>query len=200
MNADCQRYAISDWNSAPARGALGPGLQAARLAAEGVDFFQLREKELSGGALITLAREVRDALAGTSTRLLINGRCDVALAVGAHGVHLTSGLDDLTPDQIHRLFAAAGKIPLVTLSCHSLPDVERAARQPLTAILFGPVHGKTVKGRQVAGGVGLERLRDACRLAAPLPVFALGGITAGNTADCLRAGAAGVAGIRLFER
>lgn len=195
------RYAISDRNSARQEGFASLMIQAAQLAAESIDIFQLREKDLSAGQLAVLARNVLQAFAGTPTRLLINGRADVAVAVGAHGVHLSSAPDEMTAMQVRSLYAAANKpIPLVTVSCHTLEDVALVGNQPLTAILFGPVFGKRLQGELVVAGSGLAMLKSACLLAAPLPVLALGGLTEENAASCLAAGAAGIAGIRLFQR
>ena len=196
-----QRYAISDRNLADRHGFALPVEQARQLALEGIEFYQLREKDLSAAALAELARRVLNALAGTATRLLINGRADVAAAVGAHGVQLTSSRDELTAQEVHQVYAAAGRpAPLVIVSCHSMEDVRRVHRDPLTAILFGPIFDKTVAGERVSDGSGLAQLEDVCRLAGAVPVFSLGGVTEENTAACLEAGARGIAGIRLFQR
>jgi thiamine-phosphate pyrophosphorylase len=65
-------------------------------------------------------------------------------------------------------------------------------------MLWAPVFGKTIESQIVVQGSGLEALAKACREAGELPVFALGGVTLQNVQECLRAGAAGIAGIRLF--
>jgi len=81
-----------------------------------------------------------------------------------------------------------------------LGELEEQAREDgVDAILFAPVFGKSVGGEVVASGQGLDRLRAACQIAGPMPVFALGGVTLDNAEACLDAGAAGVAGIRLFH-
>jgi thiamine-phosphate pyrophosphorylase len=181
--------------------------QAKRLAADGVDYLQLREKDLPAQDLIGLAREILSAIriSGAGTKLLINARADVAIAAGADGVHLPAGEDQLTPTQVRRLYAAAGRSePTVTVSCHTLPEVERA-RNPTEddnrahLILFGPVFEKVVDGRLALPGVGLDALRAACDLAGEIPVLALGGITAANRATTIAVGAAGIAAIRLFR-
>jgi thiamine-phosphate pyrophosphorylase len=131
-------------------------------------------------------------------RLLISSRVDVAIATGADGVHLTSSPDALTPVQVRSLYAAAGlPEPLVSISCHTLDDVARAAAA--THILFGPVFEKVVADKLVTAGTGLDLLRSASAAAAPIPVLALGGITPANAQDCLADGAAGIAAIRLFS-
>ncbi len=173
--------------------------------AEGIEFIQLREKDLAPAALATLARSILQQLPA-GTRLLINSRTDVAIAVRAHGVHLTASPDESTPAQVRQLFAAAGlPTPLISASCHSLAEVQRARDAQVAAILFSPVFGKSISGQIGAGQIvsaaqGLEPLAAACTLAAPVPVYALGGVTSENAAACLAAGAAGIAGIRLFHR
>jgi thiamine-phosphate pyrophosphorylase len=173
-----------------------------RWSNDGVDFVQLRAKSLDAGVLAKLARVILADIAevpGAKTRLLINGRADVAVAVGAAGVHLTAHPDELTPAQVRRVFALAGRpAPVISVSCHMLDEVQRARQAGVDLVLFGPVFEKRVHGEQVAAGVGLEALRAACTLAGEIPVLALGGVTAELIVDCLRAGAKGAAGIRLF--
>ena len=176
---------------------------AQQLASQGVDYLQLREKDLPAGTIASLAKDLLGALHGSSTRLLINSRADVAVAAGAHGVHLTSSPDELTPQQVHALYSGASlPAPVVTVSCHTIADVVRHRLNPITAILFGPVFEKVLTKGADPGrleGTGLERLREACTAAAPIPVFALGGVTTDHVSACLEAGAAGIAGIRLFN-
>jgi len=174
---------------------------AARWAELGVDFVQLREKSLDVGELAELARAMIEVFRkhGGTTKLLVNGRVDVAIAAGADGVHLTSGASELTAAQVRALFARAGRgEAVVGVSCHSLADVERAHRSGVDLILFGPVFEKRVGGEVVSEGVGLEALRGTCGVAGSTPVLALGGVDEENVEDCARAGAAGIAGIRLF--
>ncbi|HTD96823.1 MAG TPA: thiamine phosphate synthase, partial [Edaphobacter sp.] len=90
--------------------------------------------------------------------------------------------------------------PLITISCHTLAEVERARQNHVDAILFAPIFDKTVAGRPLSPGLGLDALRSACAAAGPPPVYALGGVTLQNAPACLEAGAAGIAGIRLFHR
>jgi thiamine-phosphate pyrophosphorylase len=176
---------------------------AHRWAAEGVDFVQLRDKKLEAGDLAKLARAILADLAqisGVKPHLLINGRADVAVAVGAAGVHLTAHPDELTPEQVRRVFALAGRpAPAICVSCHTLDEVQRAREFCVDLILFGPVFEKRIHGEQVSEGVRLEALHNACVAAGQVPVLALGGVTQQLTEVCIRAGAAGVAGIRLFS-
>ncbi len=180
-----------------------------------VDYIQLRERDLGAGELEILARdalavirnstplgtESRELRTGPAarTRLVINSRTDVALASGADGVHLHA--DDVTPGDVRRVLeVSAQQIRttddfLVAASCHTGADVFRAEAEKADFAVFAPVFGKSgAPGTQPAG---LAALREACR--AKIPVLALGGITVGNAASCLEAGAAGVAGIRLFQ-
>jgi Thiamine monophosphate synthase len=201
-----RRYAITD------RSLLLPGAgtgeyrlpelvrQASLWVAEGVDYIQLREKDLPAAALVSLAEQMVKVLDGTPTRLLINSRLDIAVASRAHGVHLTSGAGRLTPAQVREVYAGADlPLPDISVSCHTLAEVEMA-RKEADLILFAPVFHKTVAGEVVTAGVGLEGLRAACLAAGSTPVYALGGVTLENASECLRMGAAGIAGIHLFHR
>jgi len=173
--------------------------QTALWAADGIDYIHLREKDLPPASLAVLTRRILEALGNTGTRLLINSRADVAVATAAHGVHLTAAPGQLTPAQVRELYAAARlPPPVVSVSCHTLAEVEQA-RQSADLILFAPVFGKSVAGTLVTPGQGFEALHAASLAAAPTPIFALGGVTPENAPDCLQAGAAGVAGIRLFH-
>jgi len=174
---------------------------AQRWAHQKIDFVQLREKTLETGELLGLAEAMLAIFRehGGRTKLLINGRADVAVAANADGVHLASHSDGLTPAQVRQLCAQATmREPIVSTSCHSLAEVERACSLGADLILFGPVFEKRVDDRIVTAGVGLEILRHACTIAGETPVLALGGVTEGNAAACVEAGATGVAGIRLF--
>lgn len=175
--------------------------QVRRWAAEGIDLIQLREKHLEAGALLALSEAVLRILAerNASTKLLINSRADVAIAARAHGVHLTSDHDELTPQQVRELFTRASlPRPVVSISCHSPADIARARHNAANLILFGPVFEKRADGELVHAGVGLEALALACSIAEQLPVLALGGVSRENSAACVTAGAAGIAGIRTF--
>ena len=199
------RYAITDRAQFPGDEQTRQAELAAHWSKAGIDFVQLREKDLDPGALATLARRIQAALwsAGPGIRLLINSRADIALATHADGVHLTSAPGSLTPVQIRQLYAAASQpAPIISLSCHTLVEVAQAAtaepsRCP-TLILFGPVFEKRLGDSLISEGTGLDLLRQACTLAAPTPVLALGGITEENTPACLAVGAAGIAAVRLF--
>jgi thiamine-phosphate pyrophosphorylase len=177
--------------------------EASRWIAEGIDFIQLREKDLPAASLAALAREILQAiaLAAGPTKLLLNSRPDIAIATGAHGVHLTAAPGELTPIQVRSLYASASNSgPIISVSCHTLEDIHRAQGNRADAILFAPVFEKRIAGRPITSGQRIDRLRAACLAAAPIPVYALGGVTLEDASACLNAGAAGIAGIRLFHR
>ena len=199
------RYAITDrsyftGDEAARKSALVE--QGEHVGVEGVDFLQLREKDLDAATLAALARKLlaKFRARALAPKLLINSRADIAAATGADGVHLTSAAGSLTPADVRRVYAEAGlPVPVVSISCHALSEIARARDLGASLILFGPVFEKVITGDNlVAQGIGLNLLHLACAAAKPVPVLALGGITAENTADCLAAGASGIAGIRLF--
>jgi thiamine-phosphate pyrophosphorylase len=174
---------------------------AHRWAAEGMDYVQLREKQLEAGELVRRAAAIMAIFRehGGRTKLLVNSRADVAVAAGADGVHLTSRPGELTAEQVRRVFAASGSSePVVSVSCHTVSEVRQAVAERVDLILFGPVFEKRVAGEIVVPGVGLEALREACEIAGETPVLALGSVTKENAAVCIEAAAAGIAGIRLF--
>jgi thiamine-phosphate pyrophosphorylase len=173
--------------------------QAARWAIEGIDFIQLREKDLPAAVLANLSRKLIKILPPT-TKLLINSRADIALATAAPGVHLTARTGELTPYQIRHLYGSAHlPSPLITVSCHTLAEVDRARDQQADAILFGPIFEKPLPHQPPVTGHGLALLHAACLTAESTPIYALGGITSENASSCIEAGAAGIAGIRLFH-
>jgi thiamine-phosphate pyrophosphorylase len=177
--------------------------EASRWIAEGIDFIQLREKDLPAANVAALAREILQTIAAKAspTKILINSRPDVALATGAHGVHLTAHVDELTIAQVRSLYDSLNRTaPIITISCHALEEVHRARVNQADAILFAPVFEKIIAGQTITPGQGIDRLRAACLAASPIPVYALGGVTLEKAAACLDAGAAGIAGIRLFHQ
>jgi len=163
----------------------------------GVDYIQLREKDLPSRDLELLAREAMERIrtAGSKTALLINSRSDLALAVGANGVHLSS--KDISPNEVREIWRTAkgAAEPVVAVSCHAAAEVMAAEKASADFVVFGPVFGKNDIPETRA--TGLDLLRSVCR--SKIPVFALGGVTAENAALCVDAGAKGVAGVRLFQ-
>jgi thiamine-phosphate pyrophosphorylase len=169
-----------------------------------VDYIQIREKDLAAGELLALSRKIVAAVreTGSGTRVLVNGPAEIALEAGADGVHLTSSAPAEAAGEARSVYRRAGREPIVSRACHSVEEIRAAGDMSL--IVFAPVFEKvdTPAGEAAAGqrlvGQGLDALGEACRTAGPVPVVALGGVTAANAAECVRAGAAGVAGIRLF--
>ena len=171
--------------------------QCTMLARDGVAFLLLREKQLPAAALVALTRRIVEAahtVPGAPTRVLVASRADIALAAGAHGVHLSSDPGELTPAQIRSILPKA----IVSVSCHTLDQMRRARDQQASLALFAPVFGKEIDGVEVTPAAGLDALQAACQAAHPMPVFAVGGVTPANAPQCVAAGAAGVAGIRMF--
>ena len=171
----------------------------------GVDYIQLREKDLASRELERLAFDALDRIrssrkgiaSGTQgTTLLTNSRTDVAVAVGANGVHLPA--NDVSPVDVRRVWNSS-RDPLarfaISVSCHTLADVGQAESEGADLALFAPVFGK--KDAPTMPHVGLDGLRAACR--SRIPVLALGGVTLENATACFDAGAAGIAAIRLFQ-
>jgi thiamine-phosphate pyrophosphorylase len=137
--------------------------------AGGVDCVQLRDKDLPGGALYNLARDLRTVTARVGVPLLVNDRIDVALAVRAHGVQLGAG--SIPVGEARRLLPPGA---LIGYSAHSAAEAEGAALAGADFILFAPVFPTASKTAAAAGPEALWRL---CAVS-PIPVYALGGITA----------------------
>jgi len=213
MPARCLLYYITDRTAFAAdepsrrRRLLEKIAEAARA---GVNYIQLREKDLPSRELESLAREAVSTIRAArklapgpwplTPALLINSRTDVALAVEADGVHLRS--DDVSPQEVREVWqgsCGAGTLarqlspqsPAIAVSCHSPAEVAQAAAGAATFAVFAPVFEK--KGSNPAG---LPALKQACQT--NIPVLALGGITIENAQSCLEAGA-GIAAIRLFQ-
>jgi len=161
--------------------------------AAGITLIQLREKNLNARVLFELALQSAQITRGSATRLLINDRADVARGAGADGVHLTTR--SLEPRTVRRTF---GEEFLIGASTHSLAEARAAREGGADFVVFGPVF-ETVSKRMYGEPVGLEKLSEAARELGPFPIIALGGVTLENALDCLRAGARGVAAIRLFN-
>jgi thiamine-phosphate pyrophosphorylase len=160
------------------------------LGAAGIGAVQIREKDLEDGALYDLARRARETLP-PATRVLVNGRLDVALAAGADGVHLPA--DGLPAAPLRARFGPEVPDVLLGRSTHSLAEVERARDEGVDYVVFGPVYSTPGKGEPL----GLGALARAATLG--VPVYALGGVTLERFAELAAAGAMGVAAIRLFQ-
>ena len=158
----------------------------------GIDLIQVREKDLPTRELLAVTRKFVDAAKGTATRIVVNGRLDVALAAGAAGVHL--GNQSLPGSAVRRIVSSSF---LVGASCHSLEEAKHAEASGADYIAFGPVF-ETASKLQYGPSLGLAKLREAAEKVS-IPVLALGGINVERVKSCLDAGAAGVAGISIFQ-
>ena len=172
-------------------------------AASGVDWIQIREKDLSGRDYAWLTREAlhraakHEASNGAPAHILVNDRLDVALSERAGGVHL--GESSLPLPEARRFLESRGEREdfVIGVSCHSLEAAKSAAIAGAHYLFFGPVY--TTPSKAAFGAPqGLERLAEVCRTVS-IPVLAIGGITLANASDCLAAGAYGIAAIRLFQ-
>lgn len=143
--------------------------------------------------LYQLAETVAAITRGSATKLLINDRSDIASAAGADGVHLTT--NSLPADVIRRAF---GPDFLIGVSTHSPIEAVVAKKSGADFVVFGPIFA-TASKPEFGEPLGVEQLREVASVVAPFPVLALGGVDVENTAACLRAGARGVAAIRMLN-
>ena len=184
------RCYITDRRQLPSREALIEAI--ARNLAAGVDWIQIREKDLSARDLFDLVQRAQALPNPAATKILVNTRVDVALAAGTAGAHLPAG----SPAP-RRWRAIAPPGFLIGVSCHTLDEARAAEQDGADYILFGPVFAPRSKSPDLPP-LGLDRLAEAAQ-AVGIPVLALGGITSENASQCTSAGAAGVAAISLFQ-
>ena len=182
----------------------------------GVDFIQLREKDLSAYRLASLAEEILAGVDRRQSKLLINLPASLAwikaLAPFADGVHIPGHPKPGAAALVRQIYDGLGRDAVVSMACHSVEHAQVARTEGADLALFAPVFEKpfprvdvpgeaaafVATGPLAAPGQGLAALHSACEAAGTVPVFALGGVTASNASECIAAGAAGVAGIRLF--
>ncbi|HUP39991.1 MAG TPA: thiamine phosphate synthase [Vicinamibacterales bacterium] len=159
----------------------------------GIDLIQIRERDLDTRALTALVARCVSAVLGTRTRVVVNDRIDVALATGAHGVHLRA--DSVAAPSARTVVGATAVIGRSIHHLHEATDIAGAGG--VDYLIFGTLHETKSKaaGHPVAT---LDELRATCRAAAGIPVLAIGGMTLERAADAARAGASGIAGIGLF--
>jgi thiamine-phosphate pyrophosphorylase len=179
----------------------------AAIAGAGIDWIQLREKDLSGKQSASLVHHASNRVSKqgsrskSATRIIVNDRLDVALAEQAGGVHL--GENSLPVDEAKRLLRSspAAQTPardfILGVSCHSPEAAKSAASFGADYIFFGPIFATPSKAAYGAPQ-GLDRLSQVCS-SVNIPVLAIGGITLANVSSCLSAGASGIAAIRLFQ-
>ena len=159
----------------------------------GIDQVQVRERDLDARHLVELVRRCVAAVEGTRTKVVVNDRVDVSVAAGAAGVHLRSDSIDAAATR-----SLLGGGALVGRSVHHREEAAAvAAAGGVDYLIFGTLHQTASKeaGHPVAT---LDALGATCRAAAGIPVLGIGGMTVERAADAARAGASGIAGIRLF--
>jgi thiamine-phosphate pyrophosphorylase len=150
-----------------------------------VDMIQIREKDLPARDLLDLVIMVRDLAAGTGTRILVNDRLDVALAAEIDGLHLPG--NGLPPEKVRPL------VKILAISVHSVEEGIRAERAGADFVVFGPIYESP--GKNAVGLAPLKEISTTLKI----PVLAIGGVNVENSSKVLNAGAAGIAGIRLFQ-
>jgi thiamine-phosphate pyrophosphorylase len=165
-------------------------------AQAGVDWIQLREKDLSGREMVKLTESAIQR-AGKGCAVLVNDRVDVACATSAHGVHL--GERSLSADQARRLVSERCRKDnfFLGVSAHSIEGAMLAQQAGADYLIFGPVYATPSKA-SFGQPQGVSRLREVCQQS-QIPVLAIGGITLENAGECFAAGARGIAAIRLFQ-
>lgn len=165
-------------------------------ARAGMDWIQIREKDLSARELFELTSEALRR-SDPSCRVLVNDRLDVAIAAGAGGVHL--GASSVPVSQAKQVVRekTRGADFLVGASVHSLESAQAAEKSGADYLIFGPVFETPSK---VAFGApqGADQLAKVCK-SVSIPVLAIGGIRAKEIRECAAAGSSGIAAIRLFQ-
>lgn len=175
-----------------------------RAGEAGVNWVHIREKDLPARELLKLARQAVQMAARRGggnpgpAWIIINDRLDVALAAGAHGVHL--GHESLAAGDVIR-WCRAGNVPAdfaIGASCHSLEEARKAESAKADYIFWGPIF-ETPSKMKFGAPQGLVKLAEVCRAVPNMKVVAIGGVNAENAASCIQAGAAGIAAIRMFQ-
>jgi thiamine-phosphate pyrophosphorylase len=158
----------------------------------GVHLIQVRERDMADGALLALVARAVEAVRGTRTRIVVNDRLDVAIAAGAHGVHLRG---DSAPTR--RVRAVVPPAFLIGRSVHSRDEIAAALDEGgLDYLLFGTVFATASKPDRPE--TGIAGLVEAVNDAKGVPVLAIGGVTLDNAGRLARTGCVGFAAIGQF--
>jgi len=202
-----QRHAITDRTrfagdkSAQTKAMLDAAVRSASDGRnDGADIIQLREKDLSAREIETLAIELTARVRANTAmaRVVVNARPDIAIAAGSDGVHLPAdGASSIT--EIRELFYSISRPEmLIGISCHTLEEIAAATAHQPDYIFYGPVFEKLITGAASTPGIGLASIGEAARVAGEIPIIAIGGVNRASEWECLRAGAGGIASIRMF--
>jgi thiamine-phosphate pyrophosphorylase len=164
--------------------------------AAGADWVQIRERDMNARELLALTRSAIDAAAGRA-RILVNDRLDVALAAGAAGVHLRGS--SVPAGEVVRWLRGghAAADFMVGVSCHSLEEVRASEAAGANYVFYGPVFETPAK-KKFGAPQGIDKLAEVCR-GVSIPVIGIGGVSGDRGLECVRAGAAGIAAIRMFQ-
>ena len=166
---------------------LSHSQQLELLSLGGASLVQLREKQMPALEFYEQAKAAVAVAERTGVQLIINDRVDVALGVGAHGVHL--GQDDLPPDAARKLLGATA---IVGYSTHNVDQALEATKLPIDYLAIGPIFPTTSK-TDTSPVLGLEGLRAVRRTIGEFPLVAIGGITHANARVAIEAGANSIA-------
>jgi len=161
--------------------------QVELLSSGGASLIQLREKRMPALDFYEQAKAALAVAERSGVRIIINDRVDVALAIGAHGVHL--GQDDLPPEAARELLGAAA---ILGYSTHNVDQALEAVKLPIDYLAIGPIFPTTSKP-DTFPVIGLKGLRAVRRAIGDFPLVAIGGITHANARDAIEAGADSVA-------
>ncbi len=160
---------------------------------ENISFVQIREKNLTAREVFALTKKAVEITQKSATKLLVNDRADIALAAQADGVHLTA--NSISAKLIRQNFLSE---LIIGVSAHNETEIKNAIAGESDFAVFSPIF-PTISKEKYGAPQGVRKLREMCEKYAPFPLLALGGINEENFAECLPAGAKGIAGISIFN-